>query len=125
MTKNQLISKYKREKIKCISKTPALKGCPQKGGVVVHLYYTTPKKPNSAIRKFAKLYLTTGKHVFGYIPGEGHNIDRFDKVLIRGGRVQDVIGAKYKIIRNAKGYALAGVKNRKSARSRYGVKKKG
>jgi len=121
MTNNQLLkNRYNKKKS---LKRPALKKCPQKSGVVVHLYYTTPKKPNSAIRKFAKVYLSTGKQIFAYIPGEGHNIDRFDKVLVRGGRVQDVVGAKYKLIRNAKGYALSGVKNRSKGRSKYGCKK--
>ena len=103
------------------TKTPALKGSPQRRGVCTRVYTTTPKKPNSALRKVARVKLTTGVEVTAYIPGEGHNLQEHSMVLVRGGRVKDLPGVRYKIIRGA--LDAAGVKNRKQARSRYGAKK--
>jgi small subunit ribosomal protein S12 len=102
------------------TKSPALKNCPQRRGVCTRVYTTTPKKPNSALRKVAKVKLSTGKKVECYIPGEGHNLQQYSVVLIRGGRVPDLPGVKYHIIRGK--YDLNGVKNRKTSRSKYGVK---
>ena len=101
-------------------KTPALKGAPQRRGVCTRVYTTTPKKPNSALRKVARVRLTSGMEVTAYIPGEGHNLQEHSIVLVRGGRVRDLPGVRYKIIRGA--LDAAGVKNRKQARSRYGAK---
>ena len=102
------------------SKTPALKGSPQRRGVCTRVYTTTPKKPNSALRKVARVRLSSGFEVTAYIPGEGHNLQEHSIVLVRGGRVRDLPGVRYKIIRGA--LDAAGVKNRKQARSRYGAK---
>ena len=102
------------------TKTPALKGSPQRRGVCTRVYTTTPKKPNSALRKVAKVRLTNGIEVIAYIPGEGHNLQEHSIVLVRGGRVRDLPCVLYKIIRGA--LDAAGVKNRKQARSRYGAK---
>lgn len=102
------------------SKTPALKGSPQRRGVCTRVYTTTPKKPNSALRKVARVRLSSGIEVTAYIPGEGHNLQEHSIVLVRGGRVRDLPGVRYKIIRGA--LDAAGVKNRKQARSRYGAK---
>jgi len=102
------------------SKTPALKGSPQRRGVCTRVYTNTPKKPNSALRKVARVRLSSGVEVTAYIPGEGHNLQEHSIVLVRGGRVRDLPGARYKIIRGA--LDAAGVKNRKQARSRYGAK---
>ena len=101
------------------SKTPALKGSPQRRGVCTRVYTTTPKKPNSALRKVARVRLSSGIEVTAYIPGEGHNLQEHSIVLVRG-RVRDLPGVRYKIIRGA--LDAAGVKNRKQARSRYGAK---
>jgi small subunit ribosomal protein S12 len=103
------------------TKTPALKGSPQRRGVCTRVYTTTPKKPNSALRKVARVRLSSGVEVTAYIPGEGHNLQEHSIVLVRGGRVKDLPGVRYKIIRGA--LDTQGVKNRKQARSRYGAKK--
>lgn len=103
------------------NKTPALKGSPQRRGVCTRVYTTTPKKPNSALRKVARVRLTSGIEVTAYIPGEGHNLQEHSIVLVRGGRVKDLPGVRYKIIRGS--LDTQGVKNRKQARSRYGAKK--
>ncbi|OAV96553.1 hypothetical protein PTTG_00997 [Puccinia triticina 1-1 BBBD Race 1] len=102
-------------------KAPALEGCPQKKGVCSKLYTVKPRKPNSAVRKVAKVKLANGKTVVAYIQGEGHNLQEHSVVLIRGGRTQDLIGLKYKIIRGALDFA--GVVGRRTSRSKYGVKK--
>ena len=102
------------------SKTPALKGSPQRRGVCTRVFTMTPKKPNSALRKVARVRLSSGVEITAYIPGEGHNLQEHSIVLVRGGRVKDLPGVRYKIIRGA--LDAAGVKNRKQARSRYGAK---
>ena len=119
-TINQLIRKGRRDKIAKV-KTAALKGSPQRRGVCTRVYTTTPKKPNSALRKVAKVRLTNQREVISYIPGEGHNLQEHSMVLVRGGRVKDLPGVRYKIIRGS--LDTQGVKNRKQARSRYGAKK--
>ncbi|MEO5839348.1 MAG: 30S ribosomal protein S12 [Acidimicrobiales bacterium] len=101
--------------------TPALKGAPQRRGVCTRVYTTTPKKPNSALRKVARVRLTSGMEVTAYIPGEGHNLQEHSIVLVRGGRVKDLPGVRYKIIRGT--LDTSGVRGRKQARSRYGAKK--
>src|SRR5699024_10022409 len=103
------------------SKTPALKGSPQRRGVCTRVYTTTPKKPNSALRKVARVRLSSQIEVTAYIPGVGHNLQEHSIVLVRGGRVKDLPGVRYKIVRGA--LDTQGVKNRKQARSRYGAKK--
>ena len=103
------------------TKTPALKGSPQRRGVCTRVFTTTPKKPNSALHKVARVRLTSGVEVTAYIPGEGHNLQEHSIVLVRGGRVRDLPGVRYKIIRGA--LDAAGVKDRKQARSRYGAKR--
>ncbi|GDX29379.1 MAG: 30S ribosomal protein S12 [Ilumatobacteraceae bacterium] len=103
------------------TKTPALKGSPQRRGVCTRVFTTTPKKPNSALRKVARVRLTSGVEVTAYIPGEGHNLQEHSIVLIRGGRVRDLPGVRYKVIRGA--LDAAGVKSRKQSRSRYGSKR--
>jgi small subunit ribosomal protein S12 len=119
-TIQQLIRKGRKSKT---SKTtaPALEGCPQKRGVCVRVYTTTPKKPNSALRKVARVRLTNGAEVSAYIPGEGHNLQEHSIVLIRGGRVKDLPGVRYHIIRGT--LDTAGVEDRKQGRSLYGTKK--
>ncbi len=102
-------------------RTPALKGSPQRRGVCTRVYTTTPKKPNSALRKVARVRLTSGMEVTAYIPGVGHNLQEHSIVLVRGGRVKDLPGVRYKVIRAA--LDTAGVKDRKQARSKYGAKK--
>ncbi|HEV09203.1 MAG TPA: 30S ribosomal protein S12 [Sulfurihydrogenibium azorense] len=119
-TINQLVRKG-REVVKKKSKAPALQGNPQKRGVCVRVYTTTPKKPNSALRKVARVRLSNGYEVTCYIPGIGHNLQEHSIVLVRGGRVKDLPGVRYKIIRGA--LDAAGVKDRKQSRSKYGVKK--
>lgn len=119
-TINQLI-RYGRKKIKEKSKSPALEGCPQKRGVCVRVFTTTPKKPNSALRKVARVRLTNGIEVTAYIPGIGHNLQEHSIVLIRGGRVKDLPGVRYHIIRGA--LDAAGVEGRRQGRSKYGAKK--
>lgn len=118
-TYNQLC-KNKRKKRKKLNKTPALEGCPQKKGMCLKLVLRTPKKPNSALRKLAKIRLSNKKKVYAYIPGEGHNLQNYSTVLMRGGRVKDLPGIKYHLIRGK--YDFAGLKNRKTSRSKYGTK---
>ena len=121
-TIEQLIrSGRKRPRTK--TKSPALKGSPQRRGVCTRVYTTTPKKPNSALRKVARVRLTSGVEVTAYIPGVGHNLQEHSIVLVRAGRVRDLPGVRYKIIRGT--LDTAGVKDRKKARSRYGAKKDG
>ncbi len=119
-TINQLVRRPRKKVIKK-SKSPALQGCPQKRGVCIRVYTMTPKKPNSALRKIAKVRLTNGIEVIAYIPGEGHNLQEHSIVLVRGGRVKDLPGVKYHIIRGA--LDTAGVEGRKKARSKYGTKR--
>ena len=119
-TISQLIRKP-RIAPKTRNKVPALQACPQKRRVCTRVYTPTPKKPNSALRKVAKVRLTNGFEVIGYIPGEGHNLQEHSVVMIRGGRVKDLPGVRYKIIRGS--LDTQGVRNRKQARSRYGAKK--
>lgn len=119
-TINQLIKK-KRNKKKRTLRVPALTKCPQKKGICVKITTRTPKKPNSAIRKLANIRLTNGKRIAGYIAGEGHNLQEHSVVLIRGGRVKDLPGIKYKLIRGI--YDFEGLKKRKQGRSKYGTKK--
>ena len=121
-TVNQLVRKG-RKSPQAKTKTPALRGAPQKRGVCTRVYTTTPKKPNSALRKVARVRLTSGIEVTAYIPGVGHNLQEHSMVLVRGGRVRDLPGVRYKIIRGA--LDASGVVNRKQARSRYGAKKSG
>ena len=110
-----------REAVRKKSKTPAMVACPQKRGVCIRVYTTTPKKPNSALRKVARVRLTNGLEVTSYIPGVGHNLQEHSIVLVRGGRVKDLPGVRYKIVRGS--LDTQGVRNRKQARSRYGAKK--
>ena len=119
-TINQLIRNERKRVIKK-SKSPAMVGCPQRRGVCTRVYTTTPKKPNSALRKVAKVRLTSGYEVISYIPGEGHNLQEHSIVLVRGGRVKDLPGVKYQIVRGA--LDTAGVVNRRVSRSKYGAKK--
>jgi small subunit ribosomal protein S12 len=119
-TVNQLVKKS-REKVLWKSKSPALDGNPQKRGVCTRVYTTTPKKPNSALRKVARVRLTNGIEVTAYIPGEGHNLQEHSIVLIRGGRVKDLPGVRYHIIRGT--LDTQGVQDRKQGRSKYGAKK--
>lgn len=119
-TINQLI-RLGRKRMVEKANTPALKRCPQKRGVCVRVYTSTPKKPNSALRKVARVRLTNGIEVTSYIPGEGHNLQEHSIVLIRGGRVKDLPGVRYHIIRGT--LDTAGVADRKKGRSKYGVKR--
>ena len=119
-TTNQLVRKG-RQTPQSKTKTPALRGAPQKRGVCTRVYTTTPKKPNSALRKVAKVRLTNGHEVIGYIPGEGHNLQEHSVVMIRGGRVKDLPGVRYHILRGV--LDTQGVKNRKQRRSKYGAKR--
>ena len=119
-TISQLIRKG-REKVRFKGKSPALKECPQKRGVCTRVYTTTPKKPNSALRKVAKVRLTNGFEVISYIGGEGHNLQEHSVVLVRGGRVKDLPGVRYHIVRGS--LDLQGVKDRKQSRSKYGAKR--
>ena len=118
-TINQLVRKG-REAVRQKSKTPAMQACPQKRGVCIRVYTTTPKKPNSALRKVARVRLTNGLEVTSYIPGVGHNLQEHSIVMIRGGRVKDLPGIRYHIIRGT--LDTAGVANRKQSRSKYGAK---
>jgi small subunit ribosomal protein S12 len=118
-TNNQLVRKG-REAAPKKSKTPAMQACPQKRGVCIRVYTTTPKKPNSALRKVARVRLTNGLEVTSYIPGVGHNLQEHSIVMIRGGRVKDLPGIRYHIIRGT--LDTAGVANRKQSRSKYGAK---
>ena len=119
-TIQQLVRKGRKDKVKT-SDAPALKNSPQRRGVCTRVYTTTPKKPNSALRKVARVRLTSGIEVSAYIPGEGHNLQEHSMVLVRGGRVKDLPGVRYKIIRGA--LDTQGVRDRKQGRSRYGAKK--
>jgi small subunit ribosomal protein S12 len=119
-TINQLV-KFGREAVKRKTNSPALKSCPQRRGVCVRVYTTTPKKPNSALRKVARVRLTNGMEVTTYIPGEGHNLQEHSVVLIRGGRVKDLPGVRYHIIRGT--LDTSGVTNRRQGRSKYGAKR--
>jgi small subunit ribosomal protein S12 len=112
-----------RKRPRTKTKSPALKGSPQRRGVCTRVYTTTPKKPNSALRKVARIRLTSGVEVTAYIPGIGHNLQEHSIVLVRGGRVRDLPGVRYKVIRGT--LDAAGVKDRKRSRSRYGAKKGG
>jgi len=119
-TISQLVRKG-RKQIVAKNKAPALNACPQKRGVCTRVYTTTPKKPNSALRKVARVRLTNGNEVTAYIPGEGHNLQEHSIVLIRGGRIKDLPGVRYHIIRGA--LDTSGVDERKKSRSKYGTKK--
>ncbi len=119
-TINQLVG-TSRKKLDMRGKAPALQSCPQRRGVCVRVYTTTPKKPNSALRKVARIRLTNGFEVTGYIPGEGHNLQEHSVVLVRGGRVKDLPGVRYHIVRGT--LDTTGVENRKKSRSKYGSKK--
>ena len=121
-TIQQLVRKGRQSKRRKEA-TPALKGAPQHRGVCTRVYTTTPKKPNSALRKVARIRLTTGVEITAYIPGEGHNLQEHSIVLVRGGRVKDLPGVRYKVIRGT--LDTSGVSQRRQARSRYGTKKEG
>ena len=121
-TINQLVKRGRAIK-RAKQAAPALQGSPQKRGVCTRVYTQTPKKPNSALRKVARVRLTSGMEITAYIPGEGHNLQEHSIVLVRGGRVKDLPGVRYKIIRGA--LDAAGVRDRKQARSRYGAKREG
>lgn len=119
-TINQLVRKPRAKQVKK-NKVPAMQACPQKKGVCTRVYTTTPKKPNSALRKVARMKLTNGQEVISYIPGEGHNLQEHSVALIRGGRVKDLPGVRYHIVRGTQD--TQGVANRKQGRSKYGAKK--
>lgn len=119
-TINQMVRKGRSGRVTQDS-TPALRGSPQRRGVCTRVYTTTPKKPNSALRKVARVRLSSGTEITAYIPGEGHNLQEHSIVLVRGGRVKDLPGVRYKIVRGS--LDTQGVKGRKQARSRYGAKK--
>jgi len=120
-TINQLV-RCKRKSVKSRTKSPALSSCPQRRGVCVRVYTMTPKKPNSALRKVARVKLTTGKEITAYIPGEGHNLQEHSVVLVRGGRVKDLPGVRYHIVRGT--LDSSGVDGRMQSRSLYGAKRK-
>jgi len=119
-TINQLV-RFGREKMKSRNAAPALTQCPQRRGVCIRVYTSTPKKPNSALRKVARVRLTNGYEITSYIPGVGHNLQEHSVVLIRGGRVKDLPGVRYHVIRGT--LDSAGVQNRKKSRSKYGAKR--
>ncbi len=119
-TIQQLVKKGRKTKVKT-SKSAALDSCPQRRGVCTKVYTTTPKKPNSALRKVTKVRLTNGTEIIAYIPGEGHNLQEHSIVLVRGGRVKDLPGVRYHIVRGA--LDTAGVDGRKQSRSKYGAKR--
>ena len=119
-TINQLV-RQGREAVRKKSKTPAMQGCPQKRGVCIRVYTTTPKKPNSALRKVARVRLTNGQEVTSYIPGVGHNLQEHSIVMIRGGRVKDLPGVRYHVVRGA--LDAAGTRDRETSRSKYGTKR--
>ena len=119
-TINQLV-RSERKKLTDKTKSPALMECPQRRGVCTRVYTTTPKKPNSALRKYARVKLSNGREINAYIPGEGHNLQEHSVVLVRGGRVKDLIGVRYHIVRGT--LDTAGVTDRKQGRSKYGAKK--
>nr|YP_010965720.1 ribosomal protein S12 [Opuntia aureispina]YP_010965821.1 ribosomal protein S12 [Opuntia caracassana]YP_010965952.1 ribosomal protein S12 [Opuntia chisosensis]YP_010966373.1 ribosomal protein S12 [Opuntia guatemalensis]YP_010966456.1 ribosomal protein S12 [Opuntia jamaicensis]YP_010966672.1 ribosomal protein S12 [Opuntia macrocentra]WNM91803.1 ribosomal protein S12 [Opuntia aureispina]WNM91977.1 ribosomal protein S12 [Opuntia caracassana]WNM92108.1 ribosomal protein S12 [Opuntia chisosens len=110
-----------RQPVRNVSKSPALRGCPQRRGICTRVYTITPKKPNSALRKVARVRLTSGFEITAYIPGIGHNLQEHSAVLVRGGRVKDLPGVKYHIVRGT--LDAVGVKDRQQGRSKYGVKK--
>ena len=116
-----LLVRYGRKKQTWKSKSPALEGCPQRRGVCLRVFTQTPKKPNSALRKVARVRLSNGNEVTAYIPGEGHNLQEHSIVLVRGGRVKDLPGVKYHIVRGA--LDAAGVEGRRQGRSKYGAKR--
>jgi small subunit ribosomal protein S12 len=117
----QQLIRSERTRIKSKTKSPALKACPQRRGVCTRVYTTTPKKPNSALRKVARVRLTSGFEVTAYIPGIGHNIQEHSVVLVRGGRVKDLPGVRYHVVRGT--LDATGVKDRQNGRSKYGAKK--
>nr|YP_009241895.1 ribosomal protein S12 [Sagittaria lichuanensis]YP_009241940.1 ribosomal protein S12 [Sagittaria lichuanensis]AMQ13514.1 ribosomal protein S12 [Sagittaria lichuanensis]AMQ13515.1 ribosomal protein S12 [Sagittaria lichuanensis]UDZ61246.1 ribosomal protein S12 [Sagittaria lichuanensis] len=119
-TIKQLIRKT-RQPIRNVTKSPALRGCPQRRGICTRVYTINPKKPNSALRKVARVRLTSGFEITAYIPGIGHNLQEHSVVLVRGGRVKDLPGVRYHIVRGT--LDAVGVKNRQQGRSKYGVKK--
>ncbi|MGB7292752.1 MAG: 30S ribosomal protein S12 [Thermodesulfobacteriota bacterium] len=119
-TINQLVREG-REQVRKKSKAPALQNCPQKRGVCIRVYTTTPKKPNSALRKVARVRLTNGIEITGYIPGEGHSLQEHSVVLVRGGRVKDLPGVRYHIVRGT--LDTTGVESRRRGRSKYGAKR--
>ena len=119
-TINQLV-RQGREAVRKKSKTPAMESCPQKRGVCIRVYTTTPKKPNSALRKVARVRLTNGLEVTSYIPGVGHNLQELSIVLVRGGRVKDLPGVRYHVVRGT--LDAVGVQGRKQGRSKYGAKR--
>ena len=121
-TINQLVRKG-RKKTKAKTTAPALGACPQRRGVCLRVYTTTPKKPNSALRKVARVRLSNGMEVTTYIPGEGHNLQEHSVVLLRGGRVKDLPGVRYHIIRGARNTDTSGVEERRQGRSKYGAKR--
>nr|YP_009478172.1 ribosomal protein S12 [Adiantum shastense]AVP32753.1 ribosomal protein S12 [Adiantum shastense] len=121
MPTNQQLIREARQLLGSATKSPALRGCPQRRGVCTRVYTTTPKKPNSALRKVARVRLTSKFEVTAYIPGIGHNSQEHSVVLVRGGRVKDLPGVRYHIVRGA--LDAVGVKDRKKGRSKYGVKK--
>nr|YP_011004375.1 ribosomal protein S12 [Asplenium antiquum]YP_011004423.1 ribosomal protein S12 [Asplenium antiquum]WPT27032.1 ribosomal protein S12 [Asplenium antiquum]WPT27033.1 ribosomal protein S12 [Asplenium antiquum] len=121
MPTNQQLIRKARQQLKSGTKSPALRGCPQRRGVCTRVYTTTPKKPNSALRKVARVRLTSKFEVTAYIPGIGHNLQEHSVVLVRGGRVKDLPGVRYHIVRGT--LDAVGVKDRKKGRSKYGVKK--
>ena len=121
-TTQQLVRKGRSSKRRKAA-SPALKGAPQRRGVCTRVYTTTPKKPNSALRKVARVRLTSGAEITAYIPGEGHNLQEHSIVLVRGGRVKDLPGVRYKVVRGT--LDTSGVSQRRQARSRYGAKKEG
>jgi small subunit ribosomal protein S12 len=120
-TINQLCNLARIPKKKKKKKTPALQNFPQKKGICVRVFLRTPKKPNSALRKVARVRLSNNRIVTAYIPGEGHNLQEYSTVLMRGGRVKDLPGVKYHLVRGK--FDFAGIKNRKTSRSKYGTKK--
>nr|BDN79713.1 ribosomal protein S12 [Ditrichum rhynchostegium] len=117
----QQLIRNRRQPIENRTKSPALRGCPQRRGVCTRVYTTTPKKPNSALRKVARVRLTSGFEITAYIPGIGHNLQEHSVVLVRGGRVKDLPGVRYHIVRGT--LDVIGVKDRQQGRSKYGVKK--
>ena len=118
----QQLIRSARKKMTKKTKSPALESCPQRRGICLRVYTVTPKKPNSALRKLALIRLSNKKRIYGYIPGEGHSLQEHSIVLVRGGRVKDLPGIKYKLIRGV--FDFAGLEKRKQARSKYGTKKK-
>ena len=116
----QQLVRSPRIKINKKTKCPALVSCPQRRGVCTRVYTTTPKKPNSALRKVTRVRLSNGEIVYAYIPGEGHNLQEYSSVLVRGGRVKDLPGVKYHLVRGC--YDLTGLEKRKTSRSKYGTK---